>query len=50
MPRRAFPTDVLPEAFYARDALSVARELLGALLVLEASGAPGAPRKVGRIV
>ena len=38
---------ILPERFYARDALTVARELLGAQLVLEHSGAP---RKVGRIV
>ncbi|HET9451546.1 MAG TPA: DNA-3-methyladenine glycosylase [Aggregicoccus sp.] len=50
MPRRPSPQDLLPEAFYARDALSVARELLGALLVLEGSGAPGEARKVGRIV
>jgi DNA-3-methyladenine glycosylase len=51
MPRRpSAPDAVLPRAFYARDALSVARELLGALLVLEDSEAPGAPRKVGRIV
>jgi DNA-3-methyladenine glycosylase len=48
MPRR--PAAVLPEDFYTRDALSVARELLGALLVLEGSETPGAPRKVGRIV
>ncbi len=44
------PTRALPEPFYARDALSVARELLGALLVLEDSQSPGAARKVGRIV
>lgn len=44
------PAPVLPEAFYARDALSVARELLGQLLVLEDSAAPGARAKVGRIV
>jgi DNA-3-methyladenine glycosylase len=49
-PRPSAPAGVLPERFYARDALTVARELLGQLLVLEASGAPGAPRKVGRIV
>nr|WP_153869633.1 MULTISPECIES: DNA-3-methyladenine glycosylase [Myxococcaceae] len=40
----------MPESFYARDALTVARELLGTHLVLEGSGSPGAPRKVGRIV
>ena len=48
MPRA--PAPFLPEAFYARDALTVARELLGQLLVLEDSAAPGARHKVGRIV
>ncbi|GHG94314.1 putative 3-methyladenine DNA glycosylase [Comamonas sp. KCTC 72670] len=36
----------LPESFYARPALVVARELLGTLLVVEAAG----QRRVGRIV
>ncbi len=36
----------LPESFYARPALTVARELLGARLVLEEGG----QRRVGRIV
>ncbi len=50
MPPRPPPDTPLTESFYARDALTVARELLGALLVLEGSAAPGSPRKVGRIV
>lgn len=36
----------LPESFYARPALTVARELLGTLLVVEGGGV----RRVGRIV
>ena len=50
MPPRPDPAALLTERFYARDALTVARELLGTLLVLEGSEAPGGARKVGRIV
>lgn len=41
-----YPLVPLPESFYARPALTVARELLGAHLVLEEGGW----RRVGRIV
>jgi DNA-3-methyladenine glycosylase len=46
VPADNFPPVRLPESFYARPALTVARELLGTHLVLEEGGC----RRVGRIV
>ncbi|MBN1209045.1 MAG: DNA-3-methyladenine glycosylase [Myxococcaceae bacterium] len=46
VPPDTFPAVRLPESFYARPALTVARALLGTHLVLEA----GRERRVGRIV